>query len=72
MKKVKNMNLPYPGQVMKKIFGTTRYDPVNYLSFVSTELLRRIVLNIDIKHPFHLLRLNDNPLLDSCTIHSRL
>jgi len=71
MKKVKNMNLPYPGQVMKKILELLDMI-LSSLSFVLTELLRRIVLNIDIKRRFHLLRLNDNPLLDRCTILSRV
>jgi len=71
MKKVKNMNLPYPGQVMKKILELLDMI-LSSLSYVLTELLRRIVLNIDIKRRFHLLRLNDNPLLDRCTILSRV
>jgi len=71
MKKVKNMNLPYPGQVMKKILELLDMI-LSSLSYVLTELLRRIVLNIDIKRRFHLLRLNDNPLLDRCTILYRV
>lgn len=65
------MNLPYPGQVMKKILELLDMI-LSSLSYVLTELLRRIVLNIDIKRRFHLLRLNDNPLLDRCTILSRV